>query len=215
VRRRPAQRRTGPALGALLVLPLLAGAAACSGPSHQPRGRPAATSSSATPTPVQAAGSVPWRVRVTHVAGTLDPRRRRDLVAGVGATIGSYVDQAFISGPYPRSDFSPAFAGFTTGAARRGKADRALLTNEPLGSSTRSVVATRRTAYLSVLAPAQRPAGVTAALDLQLLVGRADGTQVRVRLHGRLLLSRDPGRPWTIFGYDLARSDVPSAGGGR
>jgi hypothetical protein len=158
---------------------------------------------------------VPWRVQVTHVAGRLDPQRRRDLVAGVAATLGSYVDDAFLSGPYPRADFSRAFTGFTTGAAHRAGADQALLTNQPLGSATRSVRATRRTAYLSVLAPGQHAAGVTAALDLRLLVDRADGTQVQVRLHGRLLLSRDPGRSWTIFGYDLARSDVPSAGGSR
>jgi hypothetical protein len=158
---------------------------------------------------------VPWRVRVTHVAGALDGQRRRNLVSGVGTTIASYVDDAFLGGPYPRSDFSRAFAGFTTGAARRAQADQALLTNRPLGSGTRSVRATRRTAYLSVLAPRQSVAGVTAAIDLQLRVDRTDGTAVRVRLHGRLLLSRDPGRPWTIFGYDLARSDVPSAGGGR
>jgi hypothetical protein len=211
--RRSGQRRGRAALGALLVVPLLAAAGACTSSSRESPGRPAASRSTVEPTPVPAPASVPWRVRVTHVAGALDGRRRRDVVAGVRATIASYVDDAFVAGPYPRADFSRAFAGFTTGAARRAAADQALLTNRPLGSETRSVRATRRTAYLSVLAPRQRVAGVTAALDLQLLVDRADGTEVRVRLHGRLLLSRDPGRPWTIFGYDLARSDVPSTGG--
>jgi hypothetical protein len=195
----------------LLVVPLLAAAGACT--SHQSPGRPAASRSTAEPTPVRGPSSVPWRVRVTHVAGALDGQRERDLVSGVGATIASYVDDAFLAGPYPRADFSRAFAGFTTGAAHRAGADQALLTNRPLGSRTRSVRATRRTAYLSVLAPRGTVAGVTATLDLQLLVSRTDGTAVRVRLHGRLLLSRDPGRPWTIFGYDLARSDVPSDGG--
>ncbi len=51
--------------------------------------------------------------------------------------------------------------------------------------------ATRRTAYLSVLAPYKVAAGVTAKVDLVFVVDRGDRTAQRVRLAGRLLLTRN------------------------
>ncbi len=84
-----------------------------------------------------------------------------------------------------------------------------LLTNRELGPSTESVRATRRTAYLSVLAPYKVAAGVTAKVDLVFLVDRGDETAQRVRLAGRLLLTRNKSNGWSIFGYDLHRSETP------
>ncbi len=62
-----------------------------------------------------------------------------------------------------------------------------------------------------MLAPKQHPAGVTAAVDLVFLVDRGDQPAQRVHLKGRLLLThgKDGGR-WTIFGYDLNRSQAPA-----
>jgi hypothetical protein len=129
------------------------------------------------------------------------------LAVKVGRTITDYVDAAFLAGRYPRSSFSTSFASsFTSGAARQARREQALLTNQPLGRTTRSVRATRRTAYLSVLAPKQQVAGVTAAVDLVFAVDRGSASPQRVELRGRLLLTRDPSGAWRIFGYDLDRS---------
>jgi hypothetical protein len=181
-----------------------------------PVDRPAASSSRAPASPTSerpAARSAPLRVRVTHVAGRLGPRDRRALTAAVSRTLTSYVDAAFLGGRYPRSDFSGSLrSSFTAGAARRASGDLTLLTNRSLGSSTRSVRATRRTAYLSVLAPRGEPVGVTAASDLAFVVDRGDRGTRRVRLRGRLLLTPvQPGR-WRVFGYDLTRSSVAAGG---
>jgi hypothetical protein len=120
------------------------------------------------------------------------------------------LDAAFLSGDYPRSDFGSAFSSFTSGAARQARGDQDLLTNHELGPTTESVRATRRTAYLSVLAPYKVAAGVTAKVDLVFVVDRGDQPAQRVRIAGRLLLTRgsDAGG-WSIFGYDLHRSATP------
>lgn len=204
---------TGPSgrrcAGALLVVLLLTASTACTG-SATPSPPPAASPSG---TPAPAPASVPLRVQVTHLSGRLPTGRSRVLVAGVRRTLASYVDAAFLSGTYPRSDFSGAFSSsFTSGAARRAGADASLLTNRSLGRSTRSVRATRRTAYLSVLAPQGKVAGVTAAVDLVFLVDRGDRARQRVHLHGRLLLTRGAAGGWRIFGYDVSRSQIAVGG---
>ena len=120
-----------------------------------------------------------------------------------------YLDAAFLSGPYPRSDFAGSFGSFTPGAARRTPAATALLTNRRVRCHDRtSVRATRRTAYLSVLAPYKvcrrhrqgRP-------GVRSWTAASEPAQ-RVQLTGRLLLTRTGSGPWRIFGYDVARSDV-------
>ena len=75
------------------------------------------------------------------------------MVGGVRAALAGYFDAAFLSGPYPRSDFAGSFGSFTPGAARRARGDVALLTDRRFGATTHAVRATRRTAYISVLAP--------------------------------------------------------------
>jgi hypothetical protein len=151
-------------------------------------------------------------VAVTRVSGKLTEDDRTALAANVRRVLTAYVDAAFLAGRYPRSDFTDAFTTFTTGAARTARRDRDLLTNERFGASTESVRAVRRTAYLSVLAPSEVAAGVTARVDLDLVVRRSTGPSERVRLQGRLLLTRDPDNGhngWSIFGYDVSRSDTP------
>jgi hypothetical protein len=190
----------------VLVALMLCGGVACTGGSPSPRPPAGGTpTSSGAPKP----DSAPFRVRVTRVSGHLSPAGRAALAHEVGATLTSYVDAAFLSGRYPRSDFSDAFASFTPGAAAQARQQLGLLTNRQLGPSTVSVRAVRRTAALSVLAPSSVAAGVTARVDLDLLVKRSAGSPQRVRLTGRLLLTRLAGGRWAIFGYDVARSDTP------
>jgi hypothetical protein len=204
----PGVRR--PAALALAVTVMLLGATACTG---DPRpARPAASSSASGPAtrpqPAPAA-SAPFRVAVTRVSGTLAGDDRRVLARNVGRTLSAYVDAAFLAGGYPRSDFADAFDGFTGGAARSARRDQALLTNQRLGPSTESVRALRRRAFLSVLAPYDVAAGVTANVDLDLVVTRSSGPAQRVRMQGRMLLTRAGKGGWSIFGYDLSRSDTP------
>lgn len=201
----------------VLLLAVLAAASAtgCTAASDPPR--PAASRS---PQPAPAitsapprARSAPWQIRVTHVAGRLGARDRRALVTRVGRTLEAYVAAAFVAGDYPRSDFARSFSSsFTRGAARRARADLAVLTNRPLGPTTRAVRAARRTAYLSVLAPEGKPGGVSAAVHLVLDVDRGDRVAQRLRVQGRLLLT--PGRPgtWRIFGYDVDGRRTPLRG---
>jgi hypothetical protein len=166
----------------------------------------------ATPSEPPPAESVPLKVLVTRVLGKLPASSRPALEANVGRAVSAYVDAAFLSGDYPRSDFGRSFSSFTAGATRSARHDQDLLTNRELGTTTESVRATRRTAYLSVLAPYKVAAGVTARVDLVFVVDRGDRPAQRVRLAGRLLLTRngDTGR-WSIFGYDLHRSTTPAA----
>ena len=205
--------RTSLARSGLVLLTsagLLTAAAGCTDDAS-PSAAPSTTAAPAptrTPTPVP--DSVPLKVVVTRVSGTLPAASRPALEANVGRTVSAYVDAAFLGGSYPRSDFSGSFGAFTPGAARDARRDQGLLTNAAFGPSTQSVRATRRTAYLSVLAPYKVAAGVTAKVDLVFVVDRGDRPAQRVRLAGRLLLTRaaDDGR-WAVFGYDLHRSATP------
>jgi len=191
----------------VLLALLLCSAVACTGDSpSRSSGAKGAPTSSATPEPA----SAPFRVRVTRVSGDLSPAGRTAVARGVGAALTSYVDAAFLAGRYPRTDFTDAFGAFTPGAAAKARQQLDLLSNRQLGPSTMSVRAVRRTADLSVLAPSSVAAGVTARVDLDLLVKRSAGSPRRVRLTGRLLLTHLLGGRWAIFGYDLARSDTPA-----
>jgi hypothetical protein len=167
--------------------------------SHAPRERPSPT----------AKPSSPLRVQVTRVSGRLPARQRRALAARVRPAIAGYVDGALLGGRYPRSDFDGSFGAFSSGAVAEARRDADLLTNKRLGPTTRWVRAARRTAYLSVLAPGGKVAGVTAAVDLVFVVDRGDATPQRVRLAGRLLLTRGKAGHWVIFGYHLHRADAP------
>jgi hypothetical protein len=201
-------------LAVLLAGLLLLSVGACTGGQDPKPSAAPATASHTPPTPTAptAPPSVPMRVQVTHVAGALTPARRTALANAVRRTLSTYLDAAFLAGSYPRSRFADAFRTFTRGAARQARGDLALLTNQPLGATTRSVRATRRTAYLSVLAPRQHVAGVTAAVNLVFLVDRDRAPAERVAVRGRLLLTRGRAGPWKIFGYDVTRSEARARG---
>lgn len=194
-----------PAVATLVAATLVGGCTRDAEPAAQPSPSSSPTPSATPPAPK----SVPLKVVVTRVSGKLPEKSRPALEANVGKAITAYVDGAFLAGDYPRSDFGDAFGAFTSGAAGDARRDVGLLTNRELGPSTESVRATRRTAYLSVLAPYKVAAGVTAKVDLVFLVDRGDETAQRVRLAGRLLLTRNKSNGWSIFGYDLHRSETP------
>jgi hypothetical protein len=194
-----------PAVATVVAAALVGG---CTGGS-QPAAKPSPSSSPSASVTPPAPRSVPLKVVVTRVSGKLPEKSRPALEANVGKAISAYVDGAFLAGDYPRSDFGDAFGAFTSRAAGDARRDADLLTNRELGPSTESVRATRRTAYLSVLAPYKVAAGVTAKVDLVFVVDRGEETAQRVRLAGRLLLTRNKSNGWSIFGYDLHRSETP------
>ena len=194
-----------PAVAALVAAALVGGCTGDSEPTTKPSPSSSPTASATPPAPK----SVPLKVVVTRVSGKLPEKSRPALEANVGKVVSAYVDGAFLGGDYPRSDFGGAYGAFTSGAAGDARRDADLLTNRELGPSTESVRASRRTAYLSVLAPYKVAAGVTAKVDLVFVVDRGDQTAQRVRLAGRLLLTRNKSNGWSIFGYDLHRSETP------
>lgn len=202
---RPLLRRVAGAVTAGL---LAASTAGCTGGHHR-----AGHESSPSGSPTAPASSATLHVQVTHVAGSLSSRRRSTLVAHVRRTLSGYAGAAFLAGRYPRTDFRRSFGEFTSGAAARARQDQDLLTNRSLGATTRSVRLARGTAYVSVLAPGGRPAGATAAVHWVFVVERGDQPAQRVRLEGRLLLTKDKAGAWRIFGYRLTRSATPAGGG--
>ena len=193
-------------VAAVTAVTLLGGATACTGGS-----KASGAKGDSSESPSAQPHSAPFQVEVTHVAGKLSKQRRTALAKQVRSTLTAYVDAAFLRADYPRSDFGDAFGTFTAGAAHDARGDQVLLTNRSLGGSTTSVAATHRTAYLSVLAPKQRPAGVTAAVDLTFVVDRGDQQAQQVHLKGRLLMTHSEKGRWSIFGYDLSRSQTPKS----
>jgi hypothetical protein len=190
------------AAGAVCAV-LLTGTAGCTSDSDTPRPEPAPLPGASTgAAPTLDAKPVPMQVRVTRVAGKLSKPSRTSLEKNVGRTIGRYFDAAYLSGP------GDPFGSFSRGAARQARGDRDLLTNASLAASTQAVAPRQKHAWLSVLAPNKVAAGVTARIRLVYLVDRGEAADRKVRVSGRLMLTR--GRAgWEIFGYDVARSAGP------
>lgn len=190
-------------VGGLLTVVLLGSTAGCTAgePAVDGTSPPAETS-----TPTAPPRSSPLLVRVTRVSGDLADKDRRLLERNVGKVVAEYLDAAFLRRDYPRKSFDDSFRAFSRGAAREAAADKRLLTNAALGQSTVWVRARRQVAYLSVLAPNEVAAGVTARIQVDLEVNRGARPPRRLQLSGRLLLTRRQTGGWQIFGYDIARS---------
>ncbi len=199
----PARR----AVTAVTCTVLLAGSAGCTGAPSKPAAAPSPSRSTGS-TATLAARPVPLDVRVTRVSGRLKPASRRALEANVGKTLSRYLDAAFLGGRYPRSDFSASLAGFSPGVRHQAHQDRWLLTNKSLGPTTEKVTPKQQSAYLSVLAPYQVAAGVTARLRLRFVAERGQRPAEQVTVQGRLVLTRKK-TGWMIIGYHLSRSVKP------
>jgi hypothetical protein len=195
-------RRTAAALSCTLIVGLCAG---CTGDSSEPAAPSPSSPSTGSPATLEPRPA-PLDVRVTRVLGTLRKHQRSVLERRVGKVVAGYFDDAFLAGSYPRSGFDDAFSTFTRGARSQARQDRSLLTNSRLGPTTEAVLPKRRAAWLSVLAPYKVAAGVTARFDLRFVAQRGDKPARKVRLSGRLLLTRVKSGGWRIFGYHVARS---------
>ena len=145
---------------------------------------------------------VETRTKIHRVHGRLPDQRRKAVRRQVGVVVDSWWDAAFLGGTYPRSSFPSAFPGFTDGAERRARSDKALLTNRTRGPHLDSVSATRRSVSIDILATGKRARTVTAhfVLKFDSSGDKAGSTTVR----GRLFLTHERGA-WRIFGYDVAK----------
>ena len=145
---------------------------------------------------------VETRTRIHRVHGRLPDQRRKAVRRQVGVVVDRWWDAAFLGGTYPRSSFPSAFPGFTDGAERRARSDKALLTNRTRGPHIDSVSATRRSVSIDILATGKRARTVTAhfVLKFDSSGDKAGSTTVR----GRLFLTHERGA-WRIFGYDVAQ----------
>ena len=145
--------------------------------------------------------------RIGQVAGgSLADQPRQRLVEEVTAVVDDWIDAAYVVGDYPRSDFDAAFRAFTDGAARLAADRPEVMSNQAVGERVDTVTATRRTLFVDVLAPQGRPAGVTARVTVVVdLDGELDRTD---KIWGRLMLTPDGKGGWTVFGFDVRRSEM-------
>jgi hypothetical protein len=190
---------------------LLVAASACTDDPKEPEAAPSPSTSVGSARTLEAK-PVPLKIRVTRVAGKLSKKQRESLERSAGSAIRRYFDAAWL-GESRRSSVAKAFSSFSKGAAQKASADRNLMTNAGLGTSIESIATKEKVAYLSVLAPNKVAAGVTARFRLRFVAEKADTSEQKVTVAGRLLLTRKRSGGWQIFGYDVRKSVVPTGTG--
>jgi hypothetical protein len=164
---------------------------ACTGDSEEP------------PEPSEDPQSVALELSLGPGADDLSAEARDDLQNDVGATLSTYVVEAFL-GDYPRDDFVTALDTFTSGVARDAATDIEKITGAGFKGAD-EVAATRLRASISTFAPGKQAVGVSAHVDFAFDVTENDTTR-EVTLSGRLMLMPVDGQ-WKIFGYDVKTDD--------
>lgn len=145
---------------------------------------------------------LPITTKIHRVYGRLPDKRRKVVRVQVGKVVDRWWDAAYLGGGYPRSSFPSAFPGFTDGAERRARGDKALLTNQTRGPHVDSVAATHKSVSLDILATGKQARTVTAHVVLRFeSAGDKAGTTT---IRGRLFLTHERGA-WRVFGYDVAK----------
>ena len=136
------------------------------------------------------------------IVGRLPRKDRVRVEKAVSDRAVRFLNAAYLAGDYPRQDFRDAYPGFTGGAAKVARHDRALLTNQPIGDRIDEVTPTGLTVTVDLLATNQHAVAATAHVALGFRT--AGDVRKRVRVQGRLLLTKQDGR-WKIFAYDLSK----------
>jgi hypothetical protein len=186
--------------GLVLVLVASLAATACQSPSS-PSASPERLSRNDAQATL-ASHPVPTKTGIHRVFGRLPDARRKVVRRQVGKVVDRWWDAAYVGGAYPRSSFPSAFPGFTAGAEKRARADKALLTNLSHGPRIDSVTPQRRRVTLDILATGKQARSVTAHFVLRF---ETTGEKTRTTVvRGRLFLTRKRGA-WRIFGYDVAK----------
>lgn len=153
-----------------------------------------------------ASNPVATQTRIHRVYGRLPNARRKAVRRDVGRVVDRWWEAAYLGGTYPRTNFPDAFPGFTRGAERLARTDKALLTNRTAGSRIESVTPRKRSISIDIMAVGGRPRSVTAHIVLRFATTGAKQGTTTVR--GRLFLTRRNG-PWRVFGYDVAKGSRP------
>lgn len=179
--------------GAALLL--LAGAAGCDSGDDIGGPQDGSSSSSGRGTDAPAVETV---MTLDHAVG-VDAAHEAKVIEGVTGAIDPWFDEAFL-GDFPRSDFAPAFAAFTQGAAADAQRDLDLMSNAGIADRIDSATATNRRVRLDVFAPDGHPRGVTANFVLDF--DTTGDLEEHLRVHGALYLAKDKGE-WKVFGYDV------------
>ncbi|MDR7251210.1 hypothetical protein J2X46_000182 [Nocardioides sp. BE266] len=198
---RPSPGRTPRArLAALVLVLVLPLSAACSS-SSDPEAAPERLSRGDDQVSL-ASHPVQTKTKIHRVYGRLGDAKRKAVRRQVGKAVDRWWEAAYLGGTYPRSSFPSAFPGFTKGAEKRARSDKALLTNETGGHRIDAVEAKHRAVTLDILATRRQARSVTAHFTLRFDT-RGDKTGTTT-VRGRLFLVRRQGA-WRIFGYDVAK----------
>jgi len=136
------------------------------------------------------------------IVGQLPKKDRARVEKAVSDRAVRFLKAAYLAGDYPRQDFRDAYPGFTGGAAKVARHDRALLTNQPIGDRIDDVTPTGLTVKVDLLAANKHAVAATAHVELGFRT--AGDVRKRVRVQGRLLLTKQDGH-WKIFAYDLSK----------
>lgn len=189
-------------LAALLVLSL----GSCTGdPQPRQTGSPTPTTASTGAAPSLRERAAPYDVAYRRVAGRLPDGRRARSLRSITRPVRTWVDDAFVTGPWPRRRFNAAFVPFNRDTTRMARGDARLLTLRALGGSLVEVVPERRRIRVSATAVRGRVVGATAHVDLQVLGVDRQRKRHRVHVRGDLYLTHSKAQGWKIFGYDLDR----------
>lgn len=193
----PIGRRPGIATSAALVVLVSLGAGCSSG---SPNAEPSVKVTSLEPT---AEPVVETQVVTGKLRGTLTKAGREEAVQEVAEVVDTWIDQAWLDGPWPR-EIDGVWGTFTPGAARLAQADAAMTSAAGYGPEAESVLATKRRVKVDLLGRRLDPVGATARISLHLEVRPVDAPDEPrdVRLRGRVMLTPTTDG-WKIFGHEL------------
>ena len=194
---RPARRAVGAAVTAVCLAVSLS---ACTGDGGDSSGSsgdgPGGGEATDAPAPLETTAGL------GKVSGQLPKDKRSRVRKQVAQAVDAWFDAAYVGGDYPRTDFANAWPGFTTGAQADAQDDKALMSNQDIGTEISSVAATARKVTVDVLAVKGHPQGATARFVLRF---RTDGdVRRKIEVRGRLFLTPGPDG-WRIFGYDVTK----------
>ena len=180
--------------GSLLALALVLGAGGCDSGDDIAGNGDAGESDHGTD-----AQEVSTMVTLQNVGKQFNAAHRARVKDGVTAVIDPWLEGAFL-GDFPREGYTPAFVGFSKGAAEDAERDLDLLSNQSIADQIDTATATKRRVRLDVFAPEGRARGVTAHFVLEFTT--AGDLEESLRVRGDLYLAKELGE-WKIFGYDI------------
>lgn len=189
----------GPAAATVAVLSvMLVLGAGCSGGSGEDEPSVRVTSLAPTAEPPVSTQVVAGKLR-----GTLTKAGRQAAVQDVAEVVDTWIDQAWVEGPWPR-EVDGVWETFTPGAARLAKADASMTSAAGFGPEAEAVRATKRRVKVDLLGRRLEPVGATARISVHLEVSPVEAPDEPrdVRLRGRVMLTPTEGG-WKIFGYEL------------